>query len=314
MACDGLTDELMNRQIRQTETRSERLRGIGLMLLAVLCMVGVDVTAKWLSADYALSQIVFVRGAVAIVSLLSLFSATARLSELRTQQPAVHVLRSLLSTGAIFGFFFALAHLPLAEAVTIAFAAPLLVSALSQPLLGEKVGVRRWGAVFVGFIGVLVVLRPSADLFDPAALAALGATTCYAFLVLTARIFSRTETAASLALYPFMLPTLIGGSLIAGEWRSPPALDWMPFILCGAFGALAYLAMNRALALAPPALLAPFEYVCLIGAIAAGYLVWNEVPDATTLAGAAIIVSSGLYIIHRESRRFSPAELPSTIP
>lgn len=302
----------MEQRSPQPESHGDNLRGIGMMLLAVLCMIGVDVSAKWLSADYALAQIVFVRGLLAIISLLALFAVTARLRELRMQQPAVHGLRSLLSTGAIFGFFFALANLPLAEAVTIAFAAPLLVSALSQPLLGEHVGGRRWAAVCVGFVGVLIVLRPSASLFDPAALAALGATVCYAFLVLTARVFSRTETAASLALYPFVIPTLLGALLVAGDWRSPSALDWIPFVLCGMFGALAYLTMNRALALAQPALLAPFEYVCLIGAIAAGYLIWNEIPDATTVTGAAIIVASGLYVIHRESRRSGAAGDPAT--
>ncbi len=305
-------EDLMEQRSPQPESHGDNLRGIGMMLLAVLCMIGVDVSAKWLSADYALAQIVFVRGLLAIISLLALFAVTARLRELRMQQPAVHGQRSLLSTGAIFGFFFALANLPLAEAVTIAFAAPLLVSALSQPLLGEHVGGRRWAAVCVGFVGVLIVLRPSASLFDPAALAALGATVCYAFLVLTARVFSRTETAASLALYPFVIPTLLGALLVAGDWRSPSALDWIPFVLCGMFGALAYLTMNRALALAQPALLAPFEYVCLIGAIAAGYLIWNEIPDATTVTGAAIIVASGLYVIHRESRRSGAAGDPAT--
>ena len=309
-----MTAKLMEQQSPQPDPRSNNLRGIGLMLLAVLCMIGVDVSAKWLSADYALAQIVFVRGLLAIISLLSLFAIMGRLPELRMQQPAVHGLRSLLSTGAIFGFFFALANLPLAEAVTIAFAAPLLVSALSQPLLGEHVGARRWAAVFVGFVGVLIVLRPSASLFNPAALAALGATICYAFLVLTARVFSRTESAASLALYPFVIPTVLGALLVAGDWRSPTAFDWIPFVLCGMFGALAYLAMNRALALAQPALLAPFEYVCLVGAIAAGYLIWNEIPDVTALTGAAIIVASGMYVIHRESRPSAAAGLPAAGP
>lgn len=300
----------MNAGQKETVQKSEALRGIGLMMLAVLSMVGVDVSAKWLSSDYALSQIVFVRGLLAIACLLVIFLATGNLRDLKTAQPAVHVLRSLLASGAIFGFFFALANMPLAEAVTITFAAPLIVSALSQPVLGEHVGSRRWSAVTAGFLGVLMVLRPGARLLDPAALSALAATLCYAFLILTARIFRRTETAASLALYPFVIPTFTAALLVRGGWTTPPALHWIPFTLCGVFGALAYLLMNRALTLAPPSLLAPFEYTCILGAVTAGYLIWGETPDAATLAGAAVIIGSGVYIIHRERVLAAQKEKP----
>ncbi len=292
----------------------DRLRGIGLMLVAVTSMVGVDVTAKWLSAAYSLSQIIFVRGALAMLCLLALFSAGGRARDLRMGQPLVHAVRSLLATGTIFGFFYAVANMPLAEAVTIAFAAPLIITGLSRPVLGEAVGARRWAAVAIGFFGVLVVLRPGAKLIDPAALSALGATTCYAVLVLTARIFRRSETAASLAVYPFVMPTLLAAYLVRGQWLAPSTFDWIPFVLCGVFGALGYLSMNRALVLAPPALLAPFEYVCIVGAVAAGYFIWDEIPDLATIAGATIIVGSGLYIIHRESRRAQPSRGPSSTP
>lgn len=273
------------------------------MLGGVLAMVGLDVAAKWLLASYSLAQLVFLRCLFSVLIIFAVTLARSGLAPLATRHPGWHLARTALMTVSMFSFFAALKHIPLAEVMTIAFAAPLLVTMFSGPFLGERVGPWRWAAVIAGFAGVLVVLRPGGEVLQPAALLALLGAASYAALSLTARRLGATESSAALSLYLFPAPLLAGAAWSLWSWRAPAPVDWLLFVICGLCGGLAFVLMNAGLRRAPAALLVPFEYTGLLWAALAGYWIWDERPGAATWAGAALIVAGGLVIAWRESGR-----------
>ncbi len=299
----------MTVRLTQVNGRQSILAGIAFMVLGVLLMTGMDVAAKWLLDAYSLSQLVFLRCVFSMLVIgLFVFVQSGRRA-LYTRRPGWHLLRSILMALSTFSFFQALHLMPLANVVTIAFAAPVIVTALSGPLLGERVGVWRWSAVSVGFIGVIIVVRPGTGLIGSGALLAVFGTFMWAGLSLTARKLSASESTAALSLYLFPLPLLIAAFGIVGSWVAPTGQAWLLFFACGTFGGLAFVAVNAAFRRAPAAVVVPFEYTGLIWASAAGVLIWQELPDVTTLFGAAVIVSSGLFILYRETRTMPPGRV-----
>jgi len=278
------------------------IAGITYMCLGVVAMVALDVTARWLMETYSLPQLVLLRSSFSVFFIFGFVAIRGQLESLRTERPGWQFFRSILMAGSMFAFFHALRFIPLADVVIIAFAAPIIVTSLSQPLLGETVGVWRWTAVIVGFCGVLVVLRPGSGLMHPAALIALGGSVMYALLSLTARKLSATESTASLSLYAFAVPWVLGAVGSRAEWITPGVVDWIAFALCGFFGGLAIVFINAAYQRAAAAVVVPFEYTGLIWAAAAGFLIWDEIPELNDLFGALIIISSGLVILFRETR------------
>jgi len=281
--------------------RGSIFAGIAFMLAGVVCMVGLDVTAKWLLQDYALTQLVFLRCMFSILLVAAYGLSRGGPAGLRTRRPLRHFVRSLLMAGSMFAFFHALRVIPLADVMALAFAAPLIVTALSQPLLGEPVGPWRWAAVITGFAGVLVVLRPGIGVVQPAALLALTGAVFYALMSVTARRYRRSESPVSLTLYAFLVPCAIGAFQAPSVWQPPPPADWLLFAACGCFGGMAFVFINAALGRAPAAVIVPFEYTGLIWAALAGFVIWGEVPGMATWAGAAIIMASGLFILYRET-------------
>jgi len=269
-------------------------------MLGITAGLSLDLCAKWLLADYSLPQFVFLRSIFGV----SFFLLTARFyggfGSLKTKRWKWHLFRTLLATGAMFGFFYGLSRMPLVNALTIAFTAPLFVTGLSVPFLGEHVGWRRWMAVIIGFIGVLIVLRPGTGMFTPAAIGVIIAALCYAGLALTARKLAATESSFSLAVYVVTGPFLVSSTMIAGNFTAPDANGWLLFIMAGLCSALAWVGIVGGYRRAPPAMLAPFEYTALIGAAIAGYLIWDEVPDIWVVAGGLVIIGSGLFIVYRE--------------
>ena len=233
-------------------------------------MTGMDVAAKWLLDTYSLSQLVFLRCAVSmlVIGLFVLIKGDRR--ALHTRRPGWHLLRAVMMSLATFSFFYALHLMPLANVVIIAFAAPVIVTALSGPLLGERVGIWRWSAVVVGFIGVIIVVRPAPGLIGSGALFAVFATFMWAGLSLTARKLSTSEPTMALSLYLFPLPMLIGAFGSIDSWVPPTGPAWLLFVTCGTFGGLAFIAINAAFRRAPATVIVPFEYTGLIWAIVAG--------------------------------------------
>ncbi len=271
------------------------------LLLGVAGGLGLDLCAKELLATYSLNQFVFLRSLAGLAIFLTLARQFGGLRSLVTQRWKWHLLRTALACGAMFGFFYGLSRMPLVNALTLAFTAPLIVTALSPPFLGEHVGWRRWTAVLIGFGGVLLILRPGVGLLSMASIAVLIAAFCYACLALTARHLGKTETTFSLSVYVIAGPLLTSGALsIDGAWQVPDELGWLLFVLAGACSVIAWIGIIGGYRRASPSLLAPFEYTALIGGAIAGYLIWDEVPDRWVVGGALIIIASGLFVVYRE--------------
>lgn len=274
---------------------------IGLLLLGVTGGLGLDLCAKALLANYPLEQFVFLRSLAGLMIFLLLAKQFGGLRSLATVRWKWHVLRTVLASGAMFGFFFGLSRMPLVNALTLGFTAPLLVTALAVPFLGEHVGWRRWLAVAVGFGGVLIILRPGAGIFSPASIAVLIAAFCYACLAITARHLGKTESSFALSVYVIAGPMLISGVLsIDGGWVAPDVVGWVLFLLAGSCSVVAWIGIIGGYRRASPTILAPFEYTALIGAALAGYLIWDEVPDRWVVIGAIVIIASGLFMVYRE--------------
>jgi drug/metabolite transporter (DMT)-like permease len=285
-----------------TGTRSDESFGtaVTFLMFGVVAGLGLDLCAKWLLASYALEQFVFLRSLFALLIFLLIARWYGGYSSLLTKRWRWHILRTLLASGAMFGFFYGLSNMPLVNALTLGFTAPLIVTALSVPLLGEHVGWRRWVAVSLGFIGVLIILRPGAGLMDLASAAVLIAAICYAGLALSARKLGATESSFALSVYVILGPLSISAMRVPGNWKTPDLEDGLLFALAGVCSACAWIGIVGGYRRAPPAVLAPFEYSALIGAAVAGYLIWGEIPDRWVVIGALIIIGSGLFIIYRE--------------
>lgn len=281
-------------------TQDNAGKAIGFLLFGVAGGLGLDLCAKALLADYSLVQFVFLRSVFGVLILLSTARWYGGFASLATKNWHWHALRTSLSCGAMFGFFYGLSQMPLVNALTIAFTAPLIVTALSVPVLGEHVGWRRWVAVCVGFAGVLLVLRPGSGLVTPAAMGLIFAAACYAGLAITARRMAGSESSFALSVYVMTGPLLIAGLLLPERYTSPDLSGWFLFALAGFCSACAWIGIVGGYRRASPALLAPFEYTALLGAAAAGYWIWSEVPDRWVVAGSVVIMGSGLYVVHRE--------------
>ncbi len=273
---------------------------VAFLMLGVVGGLSLDVCAKWLLQSYTLQQFVFLRSIFGLLVFFLIARWYGGFSSLATRRWPWHLLRTLLASGAMFGFFYGLIYMPLVNALTLAFTAPLIVTALSVPILGEHVGWRRWIAALVGFAGVLIILRPGSGLIDVASLAVLGAAVSYAGLAITARKLAGTESSFALSVYVVTGPLLISSFTVGGNWSPPDASGWFLFLLAGVFSALAWIGIVGGYRRAAPVVLAPFEYTALIGAAIAGYMIWDEVPDRWVVVGALIIISSGLYIVYRE--------------
>lgn len=284
--------------------REERVGlGIATMLAGVFALATMDAMAKWLAASYSVAQVVFFRSLFAIPLILLLAHASGGLRLLvKTKHPWVHLARGLVAAVATFAFFTSLRYMPLAEAWAIAFAAPLIVTALSWPLLGERVGWRRWAAVLVGFLGVLVVVRPGMATFQPAALLALVTAMGYGLILITARKYAPSESTPTLVFYTTVVPLVAAAAFLPAQWQTPEAFDWVLFAGMGLLGGAAMLLLTQAFRLAPAAIVAPFDYTALIWSVGWGWLIWNELPDAYGWVGAALVVTAGLYVVHRETR------------
>ncbi len=284
-------------------------RAVSWLLFGVAGGLMLDLCAKEILRTYSLQEFVFVRSSIAAVVFLALTpKMLGGLRSLRTQRWRWHALRTVLAVIVMFGFFYGLSRMPLVNALTLGFTAPLMMTALSVPFLGEHVGRRRWIAVTVGFAGVLVMLRPGNNEFTFASAAILIAAFGYACQAISARYLATTESTLSLSIYVVIGPLLVSGVLLNdGNWSTPDVPGWILLTGAGVSSAIAWLGMINGYRGAPTAVLAPLEYTALIGGAIAGYLIWGEIPDRWVVVGALIIVFSGLYVVFRELKAASEA-------
>lgn len=277
--------------------------GIVLMLSGIAGFAVMDATIKWLTADYSVIQVAAMRSWFGLPLLILFALRGGSLRQLHSHRPLVHFGRYLLVLGLTLSFFWALSLMKLVDAIAISFAAPIFITALSVPLLRESVGGHRWFAVGAGFVGVVVMLRPGVGVFHWASLVVLASVVFYALLMVTTRALKSSESSATLMLYPQIGMTLTGFVFAPFFWTSPNLLDLGLFAVAGSFGSIGIMCVTHAFRLGPAALITPFEYSALIWATLLGFLLWGELPDWFTLVGAAIVVSSGLYIVYRERIR-----------
>jgi drug/metabolite transporter (DMT)-like permease len=290
--------------------RQDALRGILLMLGAVAVFSTMDALIKHLAAGYAPLQIIFFRNLFAFLPLLPVLARGEGLALLRTRRPGSHLGRAMLGFGAMICFFTAFALMPLADVIAISLSAPIFITAFSVPLLGERVGPRRWAAVLVGFVGVLVMVRPGGSVIaDAAALLPLAGAVLYALAMIATRKLGATERAPTTVFYFTLACTALSGLAQPFVWITPGLAGFALLVCVGLLGGCAQLLMTQALRVAPAAVVAPFDYSALVFSIGYGFLFWAEVPDWMLLAGAAIVVASGLYILRRETlRKSAPLE------
>lgn len=283
--------------------RQSSLRGIALVVVAMMLFAWMDALSKQLVQTYAVTQVVWVRFLFFALIALAFNLKAGVVTALRSHRPWLQIGRSLLLVTEISLVVFAIRDLPLADIHAIFALTPLLVTALSVPMLGEQVGIRRWSAVGAGFVGMLVILRPGFGVMHPAALVALFASLLFAVYQIVTRIAAQGDSPSTTTLYTALVGAVALTAVGPLHWRTPTPVDWVMFAALAAVGAAGHYVLIFALRLATASLLQPFTYTAILWATLVGYVVFDEFPDGPTLAGAAIIVASGLYAINRERLR-----------
>lgn len=288
------------------DEKINRLIGIGLMCLTFLCFTGLDTTAKWLNHSIPTIQIVWARYSFSVVLVLLIINPKTKPGVLTTKKPLVQIIRSLLLLLSTLANFVALNYLQLAQTTTIALATPLLVSALSGPLLGESVPRDRFIAIGIGFLGVVSVARPGFGGIHPVAILSILGMCCYAGYALMTRFLVGHDQTETTLVYSGLVGAVILSFGLPFFWESPPDLaTWTLMLSMGLYAAVGHFFLITAHRFAPAYVLSPFMYTQLGWMTLSGYLVFGDVPDSFTIAGGVIIVLSGLYLIFQESRGFS---------
>jgi len=288
-------------------TTDQPLVAIGLFSLAMMIFSATDGASKYLSADIAPQQIIFLRYVVVSVLILLFCICRGQRNLLKTAQPKLQILRGLCMASSGLLIYFALKHLPLELCAAISFVSPLFVTALSIPLLGERVGLRRWIAVLIGLLSVLIILRPGGVSFQLAMLLPLGASLCWATGLTLTRLMRDREQALTVLAWSSLVGVVALSPLVWSVWQMPNSSQWMILILLGVFNGLGQYLVIRAFMRASASLLAPFSYSIIIWSMLIGLIVFNSFPDGITLIGTAILIAAGLYIWYREKVTNTPS-------
>ena len=294
----------------------------------ILCLVGAlasltlsDSIIKWLSPDMALHQITLLRSCFALVAVMLIVQLEGGLLRLKTKRPVLHLLRGSLLVLANMFFFVGLAAMPMAETVALFYTAPLFICLLARPVLGEKVGMRRWFVIAVGMVGVLIMLRPGSDVFRQVSLLPIMAALCYAAMTMMTRKLGIRESAGALTFYiqiAFIVISSLVGLVVADgaynvydnsslefllrAWYWPSFVQFQLLMLCGLIVACGGYLMSQAYRLGEAPAVAPFEYASLPFALIVGYYLWGDWPDWPAFVGTGLIIGSGLLVVYLENR------------
>ena len=281
----------------------DALRAIALLIVAVSLFSGLDTVAKWLATrlHIPVTEVVWLRFVGQTAYMIAFFGIVGVPGLLTTRRLGLQLIRSVLMVTTTACNFIALQTLRLDQTVTITFLAPLVVAALAGPLLGEWIGWRRGLAVVVGFLGVLVALHPGSAPLSAAVFASLSGMLAYALFMLLTRHLSAYDPPFVTLFYSMIVGTIFGAPFALHDWVTPPdAMTWGMLAALGALGGTGHMLFIFAYKLAPASTVSPFLYLQLLTMTLAGYFVFGDVPDWTTLAGAGIVIASGIYLVHRE--------------
>lgn len=286
------------------QERRQRLTGIALMCGAVALFALLDATAKYLSDQMSTAQIVAARYVTAFLLAMVLVNPVTHPRLMVTRRPVLQIIRSVLMLATTGFNFIAVRYLQLDQTLSIMFSAPFLVALLAGPVLGEKLDWRRWTAIGVGFAGVLLVTRPGLGGIHPAALLMVAAALCYAVYGIMTRALARSDSNETTLFYTNLVGVMIMLPVLPFVWTPPQdALSWALMLVMGFLGGLGHYFLIVAHRLAPASVLSPFIYSQMIWMIALGFIVFGDVPNGWTLAGASVVIASGLYLISLERRR-----------
>jgi drug/metabolite transporter (DMT)-like permease len=287
-----------------TEPHPRTLTGVVLMLAAMAVLPGIDVIAKLLGqAGMPVAQIVWARMLFGALMALPFALRHQGARGLWPDRPAFHMLRAAMLMLATFCFFSSLKFLPIADALAIFFVQPLVLTALSPVILGERVGPRRWAAVAVGFVGTLIIIRPGLGTMNPGSLLALAAGTCLALYFLMTRRISGSAPAMVTTFYTNLMGTLIASVIAVFVWKSPLPSEWALFVALGLIAGFGHYLITRAYDFAEASLLAPLAYTEMVTSVLLGWWFFGDFPDRWTFIGVAILISCAIYISVRERAR-----------
>ena len=285
------------------DSASNRLVGIGLISATYLLFTLLDGSAKWLVQSVPVLVVVWLRFLTHTLIASALLFPMRGLALVRTQHLRWHLARGLMFVAMTGMNFWALQFLQLTVTASIFFMVPILVALLSAPLLGEKLDAKRWGAILIGFAGVLVIVRPGSEAFHPAMLLSLANAVLYAFFNMMTRKLAAYDPPETIQFLPAVVATLVLAPFALAAWESPHGwFEWLLLCLMGVFGGTGHYLLAMAHRYAPASTLAPFLYQQILYMAIFGYLVFGSVPDAAVWIGAAIVIASGLYLFSRERR------------
>ncbi len=291
--------------------------GVLLMSLAAFLWVLHDAISKWVMQDYSIYQILLLRTIFSLLPILIVLRHEGGTARLRDARVWVCLGRGCLAVASFWLFLAALPLMPLTDIFAIVMSAPLLISALSALVLKERVTFRRWVAILIGFSAVLVMVRPGGDVVSPGALLVVGAVVVYSFTMILTRRLGSTESAGAMTFYSALVFLAVGLIAAPFSWIQPTPIGMLLMAAIGLLAGSAQYCVIQAFRIAPPSLIAPFEYTSLLWAMLFGFLVWGDVPTALILAGAAVIIVSGIYVLHDEKatqRRDREAPDPIVLP
>jgi len=303
MSSPVLQRSIMDKVVMPVPTREEVRRGILYMILSVAVFALVNALVKYEEAVYPVSQVVFFRSIFALLFSCVLVMRDGGFSILRTHRIVEHVGRGTLQFISMVCVFIAYHLMPLADAVAITFSSPLFLTLLSIPLLGEKVGRHRWGAVIVGFVGVMIMVQPGPSSFSIGSILALANAALGASVTIALRRMSLTERPATLVTYQAIVATGLSVLILPFGWVSLTWQGALGLASIGLISGLGQILWTQAFRMVPAAILAPFSYTTMIWSIGLGFFIWGDVPTPVLIGGACVVASSGLYILYRETIR-----------
>jgi len=274
--------------------------GVLLMSLAAFLWVLHDAISKWVMQDYSIYQVLLLRTIFSLLPILIVLRHEGGTVRLRDTRVWVCLGRGCLAVACFLLFLAALPLMPLTDIFAIVMAAPLLISALSALVLKERVTFRRWVAILIGFSAVLVMVRPGGDVITPGALLVVGSVVVYSFLMILTRRLGSTESAGAMTFYSALVFLAVGLIAAPFSWIRPTPIGMLLMAATGLLAGSAQYCLTEAFRIAPPSLVAPFEYTSLLWAMLFGFLVWGDVPTTLVLVSGAVVIVSGIYVLHDE--------------